>query len=191
MSQSGAFLVDLMVKFSAHGIGVSLAVSIGNKAMIRETDLLDYLKNDPKTNVVVFYVEGFSKNEGRAFAQAAACFGKPVVVIKSGKSAAGSRAVSSHTASIAGDYRVFSHVLAQHGIIEAQNEYEILSYCKALNSYPRSIGRNIGIISISGGHGVAATDMCVNRGFALPPIPEAVRERIYHRLSPSVRISPR
>ena len=187
ISQSGAFLVDLLVKFSKHGIGVSQAVSIGNKAVIREIDLLNYLKNDTDTNVVVLYIEGFAKNEGRAFAEAATCIGKPVVVIKSGKSAAGSRAVSSHTASIAGDYKVFSEVFAQHGIIEAQNEYEILSYCKVLNTYPRTIQRNIGIITISGGHGVAATDMCVNRGFSLPEIPEVVRQKIYQRLSPSVR----
>jgi len=187
ISQSGAFLVDLLVKFSKHGIGVSQAVSIGNKAVIREIDLLNYFKNDPNTNVVILYIEGFAKNEGRAFAEAAACIGKPVVVIKSGKSAAGRRAVSSHTASIAGDYKVFSEVMAQHGIIEAQNEYEILSYCKVLNAYPRSIQRSIGIITISGGHGAAATDMCASRGFVLPEIPEQVRQKIYQRLSPSVR----
>ena len=187
ISQSGAFLVDLLVKFSKHGIGVSQAVSIGNKAVIREIDLLNYLKDDPDTNVVVLYIEGFGKNEGRAFAEAATCIGKPVVVIKSGKSAAGSRAVSSHTASIAGDYKVFSEIFAQHGIIEAQNEYEILSYCKVLNTYPRNIRNNIGIITISGGHGVAATDMCASRGFNLPEIPEDVRQKIYQRLSPSVR----
>lgn len=187
ISQSGAFLVDLLVKFSKHGIGVSQAVSIGNKAVIREIDLLNYFKNDPDTNVVILYIEGFAKNEGRAFAEVATCIGKPVVVIKSGKSAAGQRAVGSHTASIAGDYKVFSEVMAQHGIIEAQNEYEILSYCKVLNAYPRNIQRNVGIITISGGHGAAATDTCASRGFVLPEIPEQVRQKIYHRLSPSVR----
>ncbi len=187
ISQSGAFLVDLLVKFSNHGIGVSQAISIGNKAVLREIDLLNYLKNDPETKVIVLYIEGFADNEGRDFVEAATCIGKPVVVNKSGKSAEGGRAVSSHTASIAGDYKVFSEIFAQHGIIEAQNEYEILSYCKVLNAYPRNIQRNIGVITISGGHGVAATDMCAARGFALPQIPEAVRQRIYQRLSPSVR----
>lgn len=187
VSQSGAFLVDLLAKFSKHGIGVSQAVSIGNKAAFRESDMLNYLEKDPDTNVIVFYIEGFGQGEGRAFATAAKCIGKPVVVIKSGKSAEGSRAISSHTASIAGDYKVFSDVFAQQGIIEAQNEYEILSYCKVLNTYPRNIRRNIGIITISGGHGVSATDMCIDRGFSLPDIPDAVRKKIYSRLSPSVR----
>lgn len=187
ISQSGAFLVDLLVKFSKHGIGVSLAVSIGNKAVLREIDLLNHLKNDPSTHVIALYIEGFAENEGRAFAQAAQCIGKPVVVIKSGKSAAGSRAVGSHTASMAGDYRVFSEVVAQHGIIEAKNEYEILSYCKVLSTYPRTIGNQVGIITISGGHGAAASDMCAERGLSLPEIPDAVRRQIYARLSPSIR----
>lgn len=187
VSQSGAFLVDLLVKFSKHGIGVSQAISIGNKAVLREIDLLNFLKDDPETHVIAFYIEGFAANEGRAFVTAAQGMDKPVVVIKSGKSAEGSRAVSSHTASIAGDYRVFSAVFAQHGIIEAQNEYELLSYCKVLSTYPRNIGRNIGIITISGGHGAAASDMCAGRGLALPDMPDAVRRKIYARLSPSVR----
>jgi len=187
VSQSGAFLVDLLAKFSKHGIGVSQAISIGNKAVLREIDMLNYLKNDPETQVIAFYIEGFGGNEGRAFVTAAKCIDKPVVVIKSGKSAEGRRAVSSHTASIAGDYNVFSEVIAQHGIIEAQNEYEILSYCKVLSTYPRNIRRNIGIITISGGHGAAASDMCASRGFTLPDIPDSVRRKIYARLSPSVR----
>ena len=187
VSQSGAFLVDLLVKFYKHGIGVCQAISIGNKAVLREIDLLNYLKNDPETKVIAFYIEGFAPNEGRAFVTAAQCIDKPVVVIKSGKSDEGRRAVSSHTASIAGDYKVFSDVFEQHGIIEAQHEYEILSYCKVLSAYPRRVGRNIGIITISGGHGAVASDMCAGRGFSLPDMPDDIRKKIYARLSPSIR----
>ena len=82
---------------------------------------------------------------------------------------------------------MFSDVFEQHGIIEAQHEYEILSYCKVLSAYPRRIGRNIGIITISGGHGAVASDMCAGRGFSLPDMSDDVRRRIYARLSPSVR----
>ena len=67
VSQSGGVLVDQMVKFANEGVGLSLGVSIGNKAVIRELDLLEYLKTDPKTEVIAFYVEGFEKNEGRKF----------------------------------------------------------------------------------------------------------------------------
>ena len=72
VSQSGGVLVDQMVKFTEQGLGLSLAVSIGNKALIRETDMLRHLADDPETKVIAFYVEGFGRNEGRAFVELAA-----------------------------------------------------------------------------------------------------------------------
>ena len=187
VSQSGALLVDLLVKFAKQGIGIAQGISIGNKAMIRELDLLNYLANDMDTHVIVFYIEGFNPNEGRTFVQAAQNCGKPVIIMKSGKTEAGTRAVSSHTASIAGDYKVFSEVLAQHGIIEAKNESELLAYAEVLSIYPRHIGNNVGIITISGGHGAVATDMLSRRGFTIPQLSPEVQERIRDRLSPSIR----
>ena len=71
ISQSGGILVDQMLKFSEEGIGLSTAVSIGNKALINELHLLEYLAGDPTTDVLAFYVEGFGKNEGREFVLAA------------------------------------------------------------------------------------------------------------------------
>jgi acetyltransferase len=122
ISQSGGVLVDQMLKFSEEGIGLSTAVSIGNKALINELHLLEYLAGDSTTDVIAFYVEGFGKNEGREFVLAASKCSKPVIVLKAGKSPGGRQAVSSHTASMAGDYDVFSAVLSQHGVVEAKNE---------------------------------------------------------------------
>jgi acetyltransferase len=187
VSQSGALLVDLLVKFAKQSIGISQGISIGNKALIRELDLLDHLANDPETQVIVFYVEGFSENEGRAFVTAAQNCGKPVIVMKSGKTAAGTQAVSSHTASIAGDYKVFAEIMTQHGIIEAKNESELLSYCEVLSTYPRHIEGNVGIITISGGHGAVATDLLAQRGFHIPQVPKDVQDHLRTRLSPSIR----
>lgn len=187
VSQSGGVLVDQMVKFAGEGIGVSLAVSIGNKALIRELDLLQYLADDPGTRVITFYVEGFAANEGREFVQAAAKCPKPVIVLKAGKSAAGSRAVSSHTASLAGDYRVFSSVLAQHGIVEAHNEFELLAYSESLSCYQSGIEGNVGIITVSGGHGALAVDACDQRKLHVPDLPMDARETIRESLSASIR----
>ena len=187
ISQSGAFMVDLLVKFAKLDIGVSTMVSIGNKAVIRETDLLTYLDNDPNTRVIAFYIEGFEKNEGRKFVTLAKQCCKPVMVIKSGKSAAGAKAVSSHTASMAGDYKVLSEVFRQHGIIEVKSEYELLSYCKVLSVYPRKIDGNVGIITVSGGHGAIASDLAVERGITIPQVPEAVQETIRSKLTKSIQ----
>jgi acetyltransferase len=183
ISQSGGVLVDQMVKFAEQGVGLSLAVSIGNKALIREMDLLAYLAEDPDTHVIAFYVEGFAQNEGRQFVQAAAELNKPVIVLKAGKTEAGSRAVSSHTASLAGDYPVFSAVLAQHGIVEARDEYEMVSFCESLSCYPQGIEGRVGIVTVSGGHGALATDACSRIGLKVPQFSEETQESIRSSLS--------
>jgi acetate---CoA ligase (ADP-forming) len=187
ISQSGGILADQMLKFSQEGIGLSVAMSIGNKALINELHLLEYLGNDPKTKVLAFYVEGFGKNEGREFVRAAGNCSKPVVVLKAGKSLEGRRAVSSHTASMAGDYTVFSAVLAQHGIIEAKNELELVSFCESLSCYSRFTGRNVGIVTGSGGHGALAVDACTDHGLAVPSLPLPLQQEIRRQLSPGAQ----
>jgi acetyltransferase len=187
ISQSGGVLVDQMVKFTQQGLGLSLAVSIGNKAIIREIDLLRYLAGDLDTKVIAFYLEGFGRNEGRAFVEAAAAVPKPVVVLKAGKTTAGGRAVSSHTASLAGDYRVFSDALAQHGLVEARNEFELTCFCESLSHYPRAIDGNVGIVTVSGGHGALASDICSVLGLRVPSLSQAVKAEIREGLSDNIR----
>jgi acyl-CoA synthetase (NDP forming) len=188
VSQSGGILVDQMVKFAGQGIGLSCAVGIGNKALIREIDLLDYFVHDDATSVIAFYIEGFNKNEGREFVLAASKCPKPIIVMKSGKTSGGTRAAVSHTASIAGDYAVASSVLSQFGIAEAKNEFELVSFCESLSCYPTSIGNNIGIVTGSGGHGVVAIDSCTAAGFSVPKIPSNIQDMIRAKLSPSIQM---
>jgi acetyltransferase len=166
---------------------MSLGISIGNKAFIKETDLLDYLAGKPDTKVISFYVEGFGADEGREFMEKAQNIGKPVIVLKSGKSPGGSRAISSHTASLAGDYTVFSSVLAQYGLVEARNMLELVYFSQSLSAYQVSIKGRVGIITISGGHGALATDMCMELGLTVPTLQEADQEAIRQGLSPSIK----
>ncbi|MDA8136291.1 MAG: CoA-binding protein [Desulfobacteraceae bacterium] len=187
ISQSGGVLVDQMVKFAGQGIGVSLAVSIGNKAFIRETDMLDWFARDIETKVIAFYVEGFEKGEGRLFIQKAEQCGKPVVILKAGKSKKGREAVSSHTASLAGDYRVFSDIMKQHCVAEADNEYELTSFCEALSCFQKGIQGHIGVLSLSGGHGVIAVDACELHGMTVPRLDPGTMEAIRERVSPEIR----
>ena len=187
VSQSGGVLVDQMVKFAEQGIGLSMAVSIGNKALIREQTLLDYLVADSRTNVIAFYIEGFGKNEGRDFVLAASQCPKPVIVLKAGKTDAGSRAVSSHTASLAGNHEVFSAVLAQYGVVEASNELELVSFCESLSCYQKAIGGNVGIITGSGGHGALSVDLCSDRGLLVPGLSETDQIELRDQLSSSIQ----
>jgi acetyltransferase len=187
VSQSGGILVDQMVKFAGEGIGLSLAVSIGNKAIIKELDLLDYLAEDPMTRVIAFYVEGFGKNEGRKFVLSASQCSKPVIVLKAGKSPGGRKAVSSHTASLAGDYETFSAIFSQQGVVEAKNEFELVSFCESLSCYNTPIEGRIGIVTGSGGHGALAVDACSDHGLSVPTLPQHVQQEIREKLSPSAR----
>jgi acyl-CoA synthetase (NDP forming) len=187
VSQSGGTLVDHMTKFADQGIGLSLAVSIGNKALVRELDLLHYFTHDTETDVIAFYVEGFDKNEGREFVLKAGRCPKPVIVLKSGKSPGGSRAISSHTASMAGDYEVFSAAASQYGVVEARNELELVSFCEALSCFNQSIRGEIGIITVSGGHGALAVDACSSHGLSVPTLSQEHQAQIREKVSPRVR----
>jgi len=187
VSQSGGTLVDQMSKFADEGIGLSLGIGIGNKALIQELDLLEYFARDPETEVIAFYVEGFEKNAGREFVLATGQCPKPVIVLKAGKSLGGGRAISSHTAAMAGDYEVFSEVVSQYGVVEAKNQFELVSFCEALSCYNQSIDGNIGIITASGGHGVLAVDACSSHGLSVPPLSDQHQAQIRERVSPRVR----
>jgi acetyltransferase len=187
ISQSGGILVDHMIKFVGEGVGLSMGLSIGNKALIREIDLIQYFAGDPETKVITFYVEGFKEKEGRAFVLAAHQCPKPVIVLKAGKTAGGTKAVSSHTASIAGDYEVFSSVLSQYGVVEARDEFELISFCEALSCYQKPIGERIGIITGSGGHGALAVDNCYLHGLSVPPLGESDQADLKGKISERIR----
>ena len=187
VSQSGGVLVDQMVQFAGQGIGISQAVSIGNKALIRETDLLKWFDEDPETEVVAFYIEGFEKGEGREFIRQAEKSQKPIVVMKAGKSQKGIQAASSHTASLAGDYKVFAEIMQQHCVAEAENEYEMTAFCEALSCYSKGIVGNMGIISLSGGHGVIAADACEKSGLNVPAVEAGTMDVTRENLAPAIQ----
>ena len=187
VSQSGGILVDHMIKFAEQGVGLAKAISIGNKAFIKEKELLEYLVRDPATKVIAYYIEGFGAGEGRDFVLAASGSPKPIILMKSGKTAAGNRAVSSHTASLAGDYASFSAAIAQYNILEALNEQELVSFCEVLSTYTQSIDGRIGIITGSGGHGAMAVDACSLLGLSVPELSAATRTEIKNNLTESIR----
>jgi acetate---CoA ligase (ADP-forming) len=163
------------------------AISIGNKAFIKEKDLLAYLVRDPATKVIAYYIEGFGMGEGRDFVLAADRSPKPVIIMKSGKTPAGNRAVSSHTASLAGDYASFSAAIAQHNILEAVNENELVSFCEVLSSYTKPIEGNIGIITGSGGHGAMAVDACSLNEIKVPELSVETKAEVKKNLTVNIQ----
>jgi len=187
VSQSGGILVDMMIKLAQEGVGISKAVSIGNKAVLDETAMLQYFKKDPETDVIGIYLEGFKSQRGRVFISEANRSEKPIVIMKSGKTPGGARAVSSHTASIAGDYRTFSEIVRASKCFEATNESEFVSCCEVLSAYPGARIRKACIITASGGHGAIASDGCHRAGIDIPEIPEVDQKELTGKLGDGIK----
>ena len=162
-SQSGAFLVDqVMTSFHEAGIGISVAVSMGNKAMVDEGCLLEHFTGRSDTHCLCFYIEGLDPGV-RRFIESARKVTQhtPIVVYMGGKSERGQAAARSHTAALAGNHDMIAGALKQSGILEAETEQEVTSFCKILSFYHHRPLRQctIAVLSSSGGHGVLASDL--------------------------------
>ncbi|MHA1301939.1 MAG: CoA-binding protein, partial [Candidatus Helarchaeota archaeon] len=160
ISQSGGFLVDqIFSKFSEREIGIHAAANIGNAAVINEITLLKYFAKDDNVKSLVLYSEGFKENSGKELVQFAKNLEKDIIIIKGGKSKFGAKAAMSHTASIASNRALMSYSFHQAGIIEAVSESELVSFAKAISFGLKPLDGDLVILSISGGHGVLASDL--------------------------------
>ena len=167
MSQSGALGTAVLDIALAGRLGLSKFVSLGNKADISEIDLLDAWVEDPNTRVIMIYSEGMPN--GQQFIQTSrrVTRKKPVVAIKSGVTQSGSRAVSSHTGSLAGSEQAYQAAFRQAGIIRAQSMQSLFDMALALGYQPPLPGDRIAIVTNAGGPGILATDALERAGLSL------------------------
>jgi acetyltransferase len=158
ISQSGAMLTAILDWAGAQDMGFSNFVSMGNKVDVDETDLIEELANDPETNIILMYLE--SVNDGEKFLQAVpqATKKKPVIILKSGISEAGSRAASSHTGALAGNDISFSIAFDKCGVIRAQTMIELFDMARIFDRAALPKGDQFAIITNAGGPGIVATD---------------------------------
>ncbi|MDD5191113.1 MAG: CoA-binding protein [Dehalococcoidales bacterium] len=174
VSQSGTFGGMLAGMAAAKGYGLSKFVSIGNQADLKAADYLEYLADDPDTGAIVFYMEGFK--DGRRFFEIAreVVKNKPIIIYKSGRTEAATRATMSHTSSIAGSDRVFEAMCKQAGIIRSYETGQMFDMAEALVSMPLPQGNRIAIIG-SGGQGVTISDNCELLGLKVPEFDEETK----------------
>ncbi|MCZ7585195.1 MAG: acetate--CoA ligase family protein [Deltaproteobacteria bacterium] len=173
VTQSGGVGLTYLVEFESESVGVSKFTSVGNKLNIDEVDLLEYLRDDPATERMVFYLESFSR--AREFCRLAATSDKPIIVHKSNTSALSQSIAASHTTAMLSDDRVADAALRQAGVIRTATIRGALDAAK-ICSLPPMKGPRMGIVSRSGGHAVIATDTCAARGFPLPEFDPRVLE---------------
>ncbi len=190
ISQSGALGAAVLDWFSEAGIGMSKFISYGNAADVKEYELIEYLAEDSQTRVIAVYLEGVE--DGRKFASSlryAALKGKPPIILKAGKSESGAKAVSSHTGSMAGSYRIYESVIRQYGGLIVNELSELVIATKALSWLPPPKGNRVAIVTNGGGAGVLATDAVERYGMRMAELTEETKNALRRKLPPAAAIS--
>ncbi len=187
-SQSGAIGIAALERSSRLGLGISSFVSVGNKADVSGNDLLQYWEDDPGTDVVLLYLESFG-NPGKfhRIAHRVACR-KPIIAVKSGRSRAGSRGASSHTAALASPDRAVDALFRQTGVIRVDTMEQLFDTAAVLAHQPVPAGRRVAIVGNSGGPGVLAADACEASGLEVPELPATTQEKLRACLPPAAGV---
>ena len=188
-SQSGALGLAIIELSNSLGLGISTFVSVGNKADISGNDLLRYWETDPNTDVILLYLESFGNP--KKFSQIARRVGrqKPIVVVKSGRSAAGARATSSHTgALIAASDVTVDALFRQSGVIRTDTLEELFDMASLLVNQPLPPGKRVAIITNAGGPGILCADTCEARGLEVPLLTETSRTALRSFLPPGAGV---
>ena len=182
MSQSGALATAIIDWSIQQGVGYSKFVSFGNGVDVGVVDLLRAWEDDEETKVIVAYIEGLPN--GAEFMQVAQRVSekKPIIVVKSGGTQAGARAVSSHTGSLAGSEQAYDAAFMQSGVIRAHSVEELFDLAVAFAYQGPPRGRSVGIVTNAGGPGIMATDAVERDGLRLASLDQetirALREKL-------------
>ena len=177
-TQSGALGLAILDYASRLNIGFSTFASIGNKADVSGNDLIQYWAEDPRTDVILLYVESFGNP--KTFSELARDIGrrKPIVAVKAGRSAAGARAATSHTGALASSDAIVEALFRQSGVIRTYTLEEMFDVAALLAHQPVPAGRRVGILTNAGGPAILAADACEANGLELPVFSEATRNAL-------------
>ena len=188
-SQSGALGLAVLERAAERRLGLSAFVSVGNKADISSNDLLEYWEDDECTDVVLLYLESFGNP--RKFARVARRVArtKPIVAMKAGRTGAGARAATSHTAALAGSEAAVDALFHQAGVLRVDTLEELLDVTGLLAGQALPRGRNVGVLTNAGGLGILCADACEAAGLTLPPLADATVEALREVLPAEASLS--
>jgi acyl-CoA synthetase (NDP forming) len=170
VSQSGMNAGEFVRYALPRGIRVSKVISFGNGADLRAADFLDYLADDPATEIICAYLEGIQDGPRLAQAIRKASAAKPVAILKSGRTEAGSRAANSHTASLAGSLQIFDALCRQAGALRVESLEELVDVAVTFRFVKKLAGPNVVVVGGGGGASVLAADDLDASGLKLPPL---------------------
>lgn len=188
-SQSGALGLAILDFARQRGLGLSTFISVGNKADVSGNDLLQYWEEDPRTDVILLYLESFGNP--RRFARLARRVSgrKPIVAVKSGRTISGKRAAGSHTAALAASDTAVEALFEQTGVMRAQTLEEMFDLASLLGSQPLPKGNRVGIVTNAGGPGILCSDACEANGLVVPELTKVRRSRIARFLPPAASVA--
>jgi len=193
ISQSGALCTAILDYAKGQNMGFSKFISLGNKCDLSEVHLLQYLKDDPHTDVILMYIEDLQ--DGWTFIQEAreitgdAKNKKPIITIKSGRTQQGAKAAASHTGSLMGSDAVYDAIFAQAGVLRADSVSEMFDLAKIFAYEPVIQGDCVAIVTNAGGPGIMATDACIRSGLSMASFHKNTTEQLKKVLPPASNIS--
>jgi acyl-CoA synthetase (NDP forming) len=190
LSQSGANAGEFCRTGAVRGLRYSKVVSYGNGTDVRESELLEYAAEDPDTEVIACYIEGL--RDGAHFLRALrkASASKPVVILKGGRTEAGTRAANSHTGSLAGSLQIFDAAVRQGGGIRVDRMEELVDTTVAFRFLRGIPGARAGIVGGGGGYSVLASDEVGSHGLKMPALPDDIQQKL-HDFTPTAGTSVR
>ena len=188
MSQSGAFITAVLDWANDEDVGFKDVASLGNKAVLDETDFVDHWGQDPETDVIIGYLEGIS--EGRDFIDTAreVTQDTPIVLVKSGRTDAGAQAASSHTGTIAGSEQAYEAGLDQAGVLRAESVQELFDAAQMLANQPVPDNNDIAVITNAGGPGVMSTDAIGDSDLEMATFSQETLDEFSEQLPPEGNI---
>ena len=188
ISQSGAMLTGMMDYSMDQAFGFSYNISLGNKADMDEVDFIEYLANDPHTKVILCYLESIEDGEKFLRVVPKAARKKPIIILKSGVSAAGARAASSHTGALAGSDIAYDLAFEKCGILRANSISELFDYGEIILFQPIPKKNSFAIVTNAGGPGIVATDAFEREGLKFAQFSEPVLHLLRENLPPEAAI---
>nr|MDO8082090.1 CoA-binding protein [Candidatus Freyarchaeota archaeon] len=185
ISQSGGFACQTFLTARRIHLGFSKIVNTGNEADLDATDFLEYFGEDPETSVIMLFVESIKR--GQRFLELARKISmrKPILCLKVGRTERGVNAALSHTGNISGSHEIFRAAMRQAGVLLPRNIEEMFEWAFAFANQPLPKGNRIGIVTNSGGPGVALVDACLEHGLVVPELPSDVQKQLREILAPN------
>ena len=188
LSQSGAMGAAILSYARGLGLGISVFASMGNKADVSGNDLLRYLEHDPDTRLFLLYLESFGNPRNFTRIARRITRSKPILAVKSGRTAEGAAAATSHTGALAGPDAAVDALLAQCGVIRAASVDQLFDFAQAFASQPLPAGNRVALLTDAGGPAIMAADAVRPSGLRLAALSARTKAALRRGLSPDASV---